>query len=186
MDMIARGLAKKAKEAQINSDKFNSTNTPQTGQIPSFNPDGTVTWVDNGGSGADTKDIKISPSDNSSSFLVDKVQGTTGAVTVTKTSVGGNEKLVIGLSSSFVNQVNETGNYTVTYTNDADNKRPTQETVTGDITRTSTYEYIAGGQANAGKPYREIITENGKIVTKVYAYDGNGLLSTVTVTTTNA
>lgn len=177
MDMSARAKASNIKTSQIKS-----TNSPAVGQIPSCNSNGTFTWIDNGGAGTDAKNVKVSSTDTSPDFLESKLSGTTN-ISITKINQNANEKLVIDLNAYAFNKLNGTGNYVIQYTNDAVNKRPIQEVCTGDITSTTTYEYIPAGQLNAGKPSKEVTTENGKIVTKIYEYDSNGLLFKVTVST---
>lgn len=90
-DLASRGLASNVKTKQIKA-----TNIPSSGYVPSANPDGTFTWIENG-SGTDAKDIKISSADTNSDFLINKITGQSNKINIIKTNSGTNEKLNINV-----------------------------------------------------------------------------------------
>lgn len=96
-DKVARALASKIKISQ-----FDATNMATTGQVPSSNPDGSITWVENGGAGSDSKDLKVSSTDTTSAFLQDKLIGTTNKIILSKTNNGANEKLNINIGNDIL------------------------------------------------------------------------------------
>ena len=74
------------------------------------------------------------------------------------------------------------GNYAAAYEYNTDGKM-SKETVTGDITRVTTYTYIASGLENAGKLYQEVITENGYKITSTFTYDSTGKVTNIATAT---
>jgi hypothetical protein len=101
-DIFARGLA-----TNIKSDQLTATNIPQTGQIPSSDGDGGFTWVDNGGAGTDTHDLKISANDTTPNFLEQKLVGTTDNISVTVLNDGVNEQLKLDIGANVFNKTTD-------------------------------------------------------------------------------
>jgi translation initiation factor 2B subunit (eIF-2B alpha/beta/delta family) len=84
-------------------------------------------------------------------------------------------------TQDLINKVKECATFTVQYTYNAQDKYDTV-TYIGDINRTIQYVYYDSG-VDIGKLWKEIISENGKIVTKVYSYKVNtDYINTITVT----
>lgn len=100
-------------DSKLNSIKalfLKSTNTPVTGQVPTFNGTDGFTWADNGGSGSDTHDVKVSNLDTSPNFLNQKIIGDVGDITISVTDSGADENLKIATGSNIFKKDTDTTN----------------------------------------------------------------------------
>lgn len=100
-------------DSKLNSIKalfLKSTNTPVTGQVPTFNGTDGFTWADNGGGGSDTHDVKVSNSDTSPNLLSQKIIGDVGDITISVTDSGADENLKIATGSNIFKKDTDTTN----------------------------------------------------------------------------
>jgi hypothetical protein len=151
-DPVSFNHANEAMNRKFTLADLNTVNSGTIGQVLSKDANGNLIFIDNG-SGTDTKDLKVSSTDTTSDFLVNKITGENNKITITKTNSGANEKLNINIGTNVFDKTVDNAN-NVEYINT--NSKLTSVTVNNAIDEVDT-------KANNNKS--EIDTSKNNITT---------------------